>query len=79
MTTTTIRSTAVLCQRYVVAGMSCGHCESAVVAEVTEIPGVTSAAADAVRGVLVIEATWEVDLRTIALAVEAAGYEVVAR
>lgn len=76
---TTTRSTAVLCQRYRIAGMSCGHCERAVAAQVSKLAGVTCATADATRGTLVLEATYEVDPEMVAHAVDEAGYEVVGR
>ena len=60
-----------------VSGMSCGHCEQAVAEEVAQIPGVTSATADAAAGTLSVDATHELDRAEVANAVDEAGYELV--
>ncbi|GAA0283707.1 heavy-metal-associated domain-containing protein [Streptomyces polychromogenes] len=67
--------TAVTETVYKVTGMTCGHCEGAVTAELTALPGVTSVKAVASTGeVTVVSATplAEDDVRA---AVDEAGYE----
>lgn len=59
---------------YQVTGMSCGHCEASVREEVGAIAGVTSAAADAATGRLVVEASGPVDDDAVFAAVAEAGY-----
>jgi len=73
----TTASTAILCQRFEVVGMSCSHCEHAVSVEVTKIDGIVRATADAANGILTFEATHEIALTAVADAVDEAGYEVV--
>lgn len=59
---------------YQVTGMSCGHCEAAVRAEVSKIAGVESVQVSAQSGTLVVSsATPLVDADVIA-AVDEAGY-----
>jgi copper chaperone CopZ len=58
---------------YVVAGMSCGHCEMSVREEVEELEGVISASADATTGRLVVDGD-AIDDTAVRAAVEAAGY-----
>ena len=65
----------VVCQRFEVAGMTCSHCEHAVVAEVRAIPGVIAAIADASAGTVTIEAARELAAAEVAGAVGEAGYE----
>jgi copper chaperone CopZ len=62
---------------YSVAGMSCGHCESAVTKEVTAIPGVTSVKAVAQTGLLTIASERPLDETAVRAAVDEAGYELV--
>jgi copper chaperone CopZ len=59
---------------YNVTGMSCGHCEKAVVDEVSKIAGVISADASAARGTLKITSEVEVKDSDVLAAVEEAGY-----
>jgi copper chaperone CopZ len=73
----TDRTSAVVCQRFVVAGMTCSHCEHAIVAEVEQLPGIVAVAADAVAGTVTIESTRELDRGEISAAVIEAGYELV--
>ncbi|MGH9133412.1 MAG: heavy-metal-associated domain-containing protein [Ilumatobacteraceae bacterium] len=74
-TTTTSLTSAVICQRFDVAGMTCSHCEHAVAAEVGTIPGVVSAVADAAAGTVTVECTREVSRDEVSAAVAEAGYE----
>jgi copper chaperone CopZ len=64
---------------YSVAGMSCGHCESAITKEVTAIPGVTSVTAVAQTGLLTIASDKPLDDDAVRAAVDEAGYELVGR
>jgi copper chaperone CopZ len=66
---------AVVCQRYDVVGMTCSHCEHAVAAEVSALPGVTAVTADAAAGTVIIESARELDRSEVASAVAEAGYE----
>lgn len=58
---------------FTVTGMTCGHCEQAVRAEVCAVPGVTDVAVDHTTGRL--EVTGEADESAVLAAVAEAGYE----
>ncbi len=60
---------------YVVAGMTCGHCVSAVTAEVQAIPGVTDVSVDLESGAVTVASADVVDDAAVRAAVEEAGYE----
>lgn len=62
---------------YQVTGMSCGHCESAIRAEVSQIPGVTDIQVSATTGHLAVIAETRVDDAAVIAAVDEAGYEAV--
>ena len=66
---------AVVCQRFTVIGMTCSHCEHAIITEVSRLAGVTAAVADAASGTVTIEARRELDVTDVAAAVDEAGYE----
>lgn len=68
MTTTT---------EYQVTGMSCGHCETAIRSEVSEIPGVTGIEVSAQTGRLAVTADQPVEDATVIAAVDEAGYTAV--
>lgn len=57
---------------YAVTGMSCGHCEAAIRAEVAKIDGVESIDISAKDGSLVV--TGEVTDAAVLAAVDEAGY-----
>ena len=59
---------------YDVTGMTCEHCERAVVGEVSRIPGVEEASASAETGRLVLTTSGPVDDDLIVAAVVEAGY-----
>lgn len=59
---------------YNVTGMSCEHCEKAVVDEVRKLAGVTSAEASAATGTLKITSEVELSQTDVLAAVEDAGY-----
>ncbi|MEB4211249.1 heavy metal-associated domain-containing protein [Mycobacterium sp. 94-17] len=62
---------------YRVSGMSCGHCEAAVRAEVARIPGVDEVTVSAATGRLVVTGTQPIDTGAVLGAVDEAGYEAV--
>lgn len=64
-------------QTYAVAGMSCGHCESAIRAEVSRIPGVDRIDVSAQAGTLTVTAAESVDDAAVIAAVDEAGYRAV--
>lgn len=62
---------------YQVSGMSCGHCEGSIRAEVSQIPGVTGTEVSAATGRLSVTAERLVDDAAVIAAVDEAGYEAV--
>lgn len=62
---------------YQVTGMSCGHCESAIRAEVSEIAGVTGIEVSAQTGRLAVTSEQPVDDAAVIAAVDEAGYTAV--
>ncbi|WP_256841697.1 heavy-metal-associated domain-containing protein [Ornithinimicrobium cryptoxanthini] len=62
-------------QTYAVTGMTCGHCESAVREEVSQIPGVEQIAVSASTGSLEITVGSPVDDAAVLAAVDEAGYQ----
>ncbi|MFG2288296.1 heavy-metal-associated domain-containing protein [Streptomyces sp. NPDC048595] len=64
---------------YKVAGMTCGHCEGAVSAEISAIPGVGSVQAVAATGLVTVTATGPLDDEVVRAAVDEAGYELAGR
>jgi copper chaperone len=65
---------------YAVAGMTCGHCVSAVTEEISALPGVTNVAVDLVAGAISsvsVTSDAELDREQVAEAVDQAGYELV--
>ncbi len=60
---------------YTVAGMTCGHCVSAVTEEVTTVPGVTAVDVDLASGRLTVTSDTPVDDDAVRAAVDEAGYE----
>ncbi|MFY1696668.1 MULTISPECIES: heavy-metal-associated domain-containing protein [unclassified Solwaraspora] len=63
---------------YTVQGMTCGHCVTAVTHEVGQVAGVTDVAVDLAAGRVTVTSQEPVDDRSVAAAVEEAGYQVVA-
>ena len=59
---------------YTVTGMSCGHCERAIRAEVEQIPGVTGVEVSAQSGSLSVTGETPVDDAAVIAAVDEAGY-----
>jgi copper chaperone len=62
---------------YRVSGMTCGHCEAAIHAEVSQIPGVRDVEVSAETGRLVITSAAPIDEQMVLGAVDEAGYEAV--
>ncbi|OBH40194.1 heavy-metal-associated domain-containing protein [Mycobacterium mantenii] len=62
---------------YRVSGMSCGHCEAAVQAEVAQIPGVQDVTVSSATGRLVVTSAQPIDADAVLGAVDEAGYEAV--
>ena len=63
--------------QYQVTGMSCGHCENAIRAEVSQIPGVTNIEVSADTGRLAVTVDGQIDDAAVVAAVSEAGYEAV--
>lgn len=62
---------------YAVTGMSCGHCEASVRAEVAKIDGVEGIEVNAKDGSLVINSVSELSDAAVFAAVDEAGYSAV--
>ena len=62
---------------YQVTGMSCGHCETAIRTEVSQIPGVTGIEVSSATGRLAVTADQSVEDRAVIAAVDEAGYTAV--
>ncbi|MFJ6938997.1 heavy-metal-associated domain-containing protein [Streptomyces sp. NPDC101132] len=60
---------------YRVTGMTCGHCEGAVTAEVSGLAGVSSVKAVAATGEVTVVSEAPLDLEAVRAAVDEAGYE----
>ncbi|MFJ6697827.1 heavy-metal-associated domain-containing protein [Streptomyces sp. NPDC091272] len=60
---------------YRVTGMTCGHCEGAVSAEISEIEGVGSVTAVASTGQVTVVSAGPLDEAAVRAAVDEAGYE----
>ncbi|MCX5378274.1 heavy-metal-associated domain-containing protein [Streptomyces sp. NBC_00091] len=60
---------------YKVTGMTCGHCEGAVTAELTALPGVTSVKAVAATGEVTVTSAAPLAEADVRAAVDEAGYE----
>ncbi len=58
-----------------VAGMTCGHCVSAVQSEIGKLEGVTDVSVDLASGQVTIVGEQEPDSEALRSAVEEAGYE----
>ncbi|MER5455655.1 cation transporter [Micromonospora sp. NPDC002389] len=63
---------------YQVQGMTCGHCVSAVSAEVGAIPGVDEVQVDLASGQVTVSSEQPLDPAAVRAAVDEAGYELVA-
>nr|WP_079127102.1 heavy-metal-associated domain-containing protein [Streptomyces sp. TP-A0874] len=70
-------STATETTTYQVTGMTCGHCEHAVVEELSAVPGVASVQADAATGRVSVVSAAPLPEEAVRAAVDEAGYELV--
>lgn len=64
---------------YKVSGMSCGHCEGAVSAEISGLPGVSSVRAAASTGEVTVVSAAPLDEEAVRAAVDEAGFELVGK
>ncbi|TDC20934.1 copper chaperone [Streptomyces sp. 8K308] len=64
---------------YRVSGMSCGHCEKAISAEVGALPGVAEVSAAADTGLVTVVAETPLTDDAVRAAVDEAGYELLGR
>ncbi|MGW3858593.1 heavy-metal-associated domain-containing protein [Micromonospora arida] len=62
---------------YQVQGMTCGHCVSAVSAEVGAIPGVQDVQVDLAAGQVTVSSDQPLDPGAVRAAVDEAGYDLV--
>jgi copper chaperone CopZ len=60
-----------------VAGMTCGHCVSAVTMELSLLTSVTEVEVDLESGQVTITSDGDLDQTQIATAIDEAGYEIV--
>lgn len=60
---------------YRVTGMTCGHCEGAVTAELSALAGVSSVKAVAATGEVTVVSAAPLDEAAVRAAVDEAGYE----
>ncbi len=63
---------------YLVAGMTCEHCKTAVTAEVSAVPGVSSVDVDLATKLVRVHGSG-VDEAAVVAAIDEAGYDAVAR
>ena len=68
-------STATTTATYVVRGMTCQHCASAVTDELTAVPGVSAVQVDLAGGTATVTSATPLDVDALRAAVEEAGYE----
>ncbi len=59
---------------YQVTGMTCGHCESAVKAELSQLPGVHDVQVDLSTGGVTITSNGPLPIDEVRTAVDEAGY-----
>ena len=64
---------------YQVTGMSCGHCEGSVSAEISQLPGVSSVTAVAASGEVTVVSAAPLDEEAVRAAVDEAGFELAGR
>ncbi|MER7179869.1 MULTISPECIES: heavy-metal-associated domain-containing protein [Streptomyces] len=64
---------------YKVTGMSCGHCEGSVSAELSGLPGVSSVQAVAASGEVTVVSAAPLDDEAVRAAVDEAGFELAGR
>jgi copper chaperone CopZ len=57
--------------------MTCGHCQQAVIEEISRIPGVQDVTVDLTTGSVAVTAMQPVDRADVAAAVDEAGYTLI--
>jgi copper chaperone CopZ len=62
---------------YTVTGMTCGHCVSAVTAELSRLPGVSDVQVDLASGGVVVTSAAELSAADVRAAVDEAGYALI--
>ena len=62
---------------FTVTGMTCAHCQRAVMQEITGVDGVESVTVDLASGTVTVTAAQPVDRADIAAAVDEAGYALI--
>ena len=67
-----------LTSTYTVTGMTCGHCEKAVTAEVSKLTGVNGVEVSAETGLLTITSAAPLEVDQVLAAVDEAGYDAAA-
>ncbi|MFI0740716.1 cation transporter [Streptomyces sp. NPDC021100] len=75
----TVTTAPVVTTTYAVTGMSCGHCESAVIKAVGALGAVREVAVDVAAGRVTVTTAGEPDDAAVAEAVDDAGYELAGR
>jgi len=60
---------------YSISGMTCGHCVSAVTAELWRLPGVGAVEVDLAAGTATVTSEQPLDEAEVRAAVDEAGYE----
>jgi copper chaperone CopZ len=60
--------------KYLVTGMTCGHCASAVTAELIKLPGVRDVDVDLPTGTVTVASDGPLPLDEVRAAVDEAGY-----
>jgi copper chaperone len=60
---------------YEVTGMTCGHCVSAVTAELSQLPGVREVSVDLATGGVTVTSDAPLPIDEVRTAVDEAGYE----
>ncbi|MEU6536523.1 cation transporter [Streptomyces sp. NPDC047000] len=73
--TTQTGTTGAVTTVYKVTGMSCGHCEGSVSAEISALDGVSSVKAVASTGEVTVVSAAPLDLAAVRDAVDEAGFE----
>jgi copper chaperone len=61
-------------QTFTVTGMTCGHCVSAVSAEIGRLPGVRAVDVDLASGAVTVSSDAELPIEDVRAAVDEAGY-----
>jgi copper chaperone len=60
---------------YTVNGMTCGHCATAVTAELTRLPGVHDVQVELPTGAIIVVSDGPLPIDEVRVAVDEAGYE----